>query len=543
MFDLIKLGLPKSKSFGLGLLLSVLQGLSAVALLATSAWLISRAAEHPPVMYLMIAVVGVRGFALGRSAFRYAERILLHDAAFRMLSATRPRIFRKLIPFAPAGLGLESRGDILTKIGSDTDSLQNLPLRVIAPLVQSLVVSFLTVLGMAFLLPSAALILLATLLVAVFVALPISSAFSKQAERKHADTLAKHSGQSLDYLEQLDVLVAYGWVDSAIRQLRMTDDVSLVHAKQKALSAGVGQALFSITSTLATIGTSYFGAQSVSQASQPGVLLAVFVLIPLALFDVILNLQPVMNSWRTYKASALRILEIETRDIPEVLSPGFGSKILNDFTNLELIEVSLAYPTGGAVLEKVSLKLSAGETLAITGPSGSGKSTLALALVRFLGLQSGSYLINGNPIDEYSEDSVHKTIGLVEQNPNVFLGTVRDNLLLAKPDSTDEELWQALQIVGLHETFSLRQGLATELGDRGVLISGGEAQRLALARALLANFSVIILDEPTANVDQMSGIQLVSDLLNAAKAQSNRAIVLITHDSNLSAMADRQIIL
>ena len=234
MFDLIKLGLPKSKSFGLGLLVSVLQGLSAVALLATSAWLISRAAEHPPVMYLMIAVVGVRGFALGRSVFRYAERILLHDAAFRMLSATRPRIYRKLIPFAPAGIGLESRGDILTKVGADTDSLQNLALRVIAPLVQAIVVSFLTVLGMALLLPSAAVILLLTLLAAVFIALPISSAISKQAERKQADTLAKHAGQSLDYLEHLDVLVAYGWVDSALRELRKTDEVSLAHAKQKA---------------------------------------------------------------------------------------------------------------------------------------------------------------------------------------------------------------------------------------------------------------------------------------------------------------------
>lgn len=543
MFDLIKLGLPKSKSFGLGLLVSVLQGLSAVALLATSAWLISRAAEHPPVMYLMIAVVGVRGFALGRSVFRYAERILLHDAAFRMLSATRPRIYRKLIPFAPAGIGLESRGDILTKVGADTDSLQNLALRVIAPLVQAIVVSFLTVLGMALLLPSAAVILLLTLLTAVFIALPISSAISKQAERKQADTLAKHAGQSLDYLEHLDVLVAYGWVDSALRELRKTDEVSLAHAKQKALSGGLGQALFSFTATLATIGTSYFGAQSVSQGSQPGVLLAVYVLIPLALFDVILSLQPVMNSWRTYKASAIRILEIETRNIPEVLSPGFGPKTLTGFRNLELNEVSIAYPAGNAVLKKVSLKLSAGEILAITGPSGSGKSTLALALVRFLGLQSGGYLINGNPIHEYSEDSIHRTIGLVEQDPNMFLGTVRDNLLLAKQDATNEEIWQVLQSVGLYETFSLRQGLETELGDRGVLISGGESQRLALARALLADFSVIILDEPTANVDQTSGIKLVSDLLKAAKEKPNRAVVLITHDSNLSAMADRQIIL
>ena len=171
--------------------------------------------------------------------------------------------------------------------------------------------------------------------------------------------------------------------------------------------------------------------------------------------------------------------------------------------------------------------------------SGSGKTTIALALLRFLELSSGRYQINGSDVADYSESSIRETIGLVEQDPTIFLGTVRANLLIARPMANDLELWNALRRVGLERLFANRQGLDTELGERGVLISGGEAQRLALARALLANFAVLVLDEPTANVDQVSARNLVSDLLAAAKLNSNRAIVLITHDVELAKLADK----
>ena len=179
MRRLIRLGLPNTRIFYLGLFISLLQAVSAVALLATSAWLISRASEQPPVMYLMIAVVGVRGFALGRAAFRYGERILLHDAAFKMLATTRPGIFEKLIPLSPAGLGDSSHGQVMSKVVADVDELQNLPLRVIAPIFQSFTVSILTVLGLALLLPSAALSLFLALLATFLIAMPLSGLVSR----------------------------------------------------------------------------------------------------------------------------------------------------------------------------------------------------------------------------------------------------------------------------------------------------------------------------------------------------------------------------
>lgn len=539
MRDELKIGLPKTTLFGLGLVVSALQGLSAVALLAASAWLISRAAEQPPVMYLMIAVVGVRGFALGRAAFRYGERLLLHDAAFRKLSEIRPRIFEKLIPFMPAGLGVQKRGDTITRVGADVDELQNLPLRVISPLFQSTLVAMFSVIGLGLLLPSAALILLLFLLAAFFIALPISGFISKHSDLERASVNAKLATQSIELLEHLDVLTAYGWLPAKLNGLSQTDEDLNRISRARSLGNGVGLALFSLLATGATLASALIGAQSVIDSDQPGVLLALFALIPMAVFDVVSNAQPTISAFRTYLSSAKRIIQLQNKQLPVALQPGFGNKKINKFRNLSLIDVAISYPDSEPVLEGFGFEIDAGQTIAIQGQSGSGKTTIALALLRFLDLRSGSYQINGSDVAGFSESSIRETIGLVEQDPKIFLGTVRANLLISNPKASDLELWNILNQVGLKILFANRQGLDTELGERGVLISGGEAQRLALARALLANFHVLVLDEPTANVDKDAAHNLVSDLLAAAKLNSNRAIVLITHDADLALLADR----
>lgn len=539
MRDEIKIGLPNTKIFGLGLVVSTLQGLSAVALLAASAWLISRAAEHPPVMYLMIAVVGVRGFALGRAGFRYGERLLLHESAFKKLSEIRPRIFEKLINFMPAGLGAQKRGDTITRVGADVDELQNLPLRVISPIIQSALVSVFAVIGLGLLLPSAALALLLFLLAAFFFAMPLSGLISKASDLERATVNAKFAAQSIELLEHLEVLIAYGWLSGKLKDLSKTDEVLNRISKRKSFGNGVGQAIFSLLATGATLVSALIGARSVESFEQPGVMLALIALVPLAVFDVVSNAQPAVSAFRTYRSSAKRILQMQSRQLPAALLPGFGNQEISGFKNLNLRQVAIAYPESTPVFQGFDFDLNAGETIAIQGQSGSGKTTIALALLRFLDLNSGSYQINGSDAEKYSESSIRKSIGLVEQDPTIFLGTVRANLLIAHPEASDVELWNILDRVGLKRLFANRQGLETELGERGVLISGGEAQRLALARALLTDFQVLVLDEPTANVDQDSARNLLEDLLAAAKFNSNRAIVLITHDADLAKLADK----
>ena len=519
--------------------MGVLQAVSAVALLATSAWLISRAAEQPPVMYLMIAVVGVRGFALGRASFRYGERILLHDSSFRMLASIRPRIFEKLIPFAPGGLGGINRGEVLARVVGDVDELQNLPLRVISPMSQAVGVSLLTILGMAMLLPSAAIILLFTLLAAFFVAMPLTGWLSRSADSSKARINELLAKQSLELLENYDVWLAYGWLSKHREQINQTEKSLTKVNNSTSFSTGLGQSLFSLLSTIATLYTAWVGAGAVSAGLQPGVLLAVFTLLPIAVFDVVANAQSSVSAWHRFSASAKRVDDLLQQPLPGIIDPVSGEREVLRFDSLRFESVDLRYPTGPVVVREVSFTLRQGETLVLRGPSGSGKSSVALAAARFLEPIKGNIFLNENLIGVYQLHSLRARIGYVEQNPTIFLGSLRDNLLIAKTTATDSELNEVLEKVGLGQTFKLRDGLETQLGERGVMISGGEAQRIALARALLANFDVLILDEPTANVDQETALGLVKDLLQAAKQSANRAVILITHDEKLSSFADK----
>ena len=539
MRRLLKLGMPQSFGFRLGLLVSVLQGLSGVALLATSAWLISRASEQPPVMYLSIAVVGVRGFALGRASFRYAERILLHDSSFRMLAKQRPKILAKLIPFAPAGISAQGHGQVMSRVVGDVDELQNLPLRVLSPLIQSVAVSVIAVVGLGFLLPSAGLALALCLVGAFALAMPLAGLISKASDAQLSPVKADFANQSLDLLEHLDLLTSFGWV--ANRRANLDDSEAKLKRliTKSSVSTGLGLALLSLLSITATVSLSFLGAGSVSSGANPGVLLAVFALVPMAVFDSVQASAPIVSAWQRFRQSALRINEILEREVPAAIAPTSGHATLKRFETLRLENATAFYPGASTpAFKNINLDLIAGETLALQGNSGSGKSTVANVLLNFLNLETGEYLVNGLPVELYSNESLHQTIGYLEQNPTIFMGTVRANLLLAEPTASDQDLEGVLRRVGIWKMFEAREGLDTELGERGIFISGGEAQRLALARALLADFNVLIVDEPTSNVDQAAGFGLVKDILQIARDGSSRAILLITHDSDLAQLAD-----
>lgn len=541
MINFLKFGIPRNRYFSLGLLVGLLQGISSVALLATSAWLISRASEQPPVMYLMIAVVGVRGFALGRATFRYGERVLLHDSSFRMLTKWRPTVFEKLIPFSPAGFRAVGRSQILSRVVSDVDEFQNLPLRVISPLSQSVGVSVISTIGLAMVLPAAAAILALALFAAFLIAMPLSGWLGKNADISKARINANLAEQSLEILENHDVWLAYGWMAKRRERLNQIENELTKINNSTSISSGVGQALLSLLTTVATLGTAWVGARAVASELQPGVLLAVFTLLPLAVFDVVTNAQPVVSAWRRFIASANRVDELLQQPVPAIIQPSNGAQIASEFKSLRFESVSLRYPTGPVVANGITFALHEGETMVLHGVSGAGKTSVALAATRFLEPINGSIFLNDNPIGEYQIENVRERIGYVEQDPMIFMGTLQDNLLIAKPTASTSELNQVLDKVGLGSTFELREGLLTQLGERGSLISGGEAQRVALARALLADFDVLILDEPTANVDQATSFGLVKDLLSAAKQRKNRAVILITHDKQLSAFADQVI--
>ena len=539
---LIMIGLPRDKYFGWGLLVSALQGLSAVALLAASAWLISRAAEVSSIVYLGVAIVGVRGFAVGRAAFRYFERLLLHESAFRMLASRRPQIFERLAPFIPAGVSRVGRGEAMARVVNDVDELQNLSLRVVAPLVQSVFVSVASVFFIWLLLPKAGLALMLVLLAAFFVAIPVSARLASQSDRSTAPLRARMSDLTLDLLENLDVYIAYGWVEAKRAEFNQIEVELRKSIAKSAVSNGLGASLFTLLSTSAVLAGAWFGGVAVSSQSVPGASLAVFVLLPLAIFEVIQAAQPAFSAYRKYEVSAERVSELLDRQVPKELRIEAGDRALERFESIELRSVSITYPeTLEPALENFDLSIRPGESVMLFGESGAGKSSVALLLARLIQPSSGEYLIDGERAGVYELSAVRRIVGLVEQNPMVFLGDVRANLMFAKPGASDAELKEVLSQVGLWSMFADREGLNTQLGDRGVLISGGEAQRLALARAILAQFQVLILDEPTANVDSASAGALIAELLRVARGSGDRAVVLISHEERFRALVDRSV--
>ena len=537
--NIVRIGMPRNLGFTAGLVVSILQGLSAVALLATSSWLISRASERPNIVFISLAVVGVRAFAVGRAAFRYGERILLHDAAFRMLTQQRPKLLTKWISLAPVGLVRVSKGKALQKVVSDVDELQNLSLKVVAPLTQSIVVSLVAAGFLTVFAPVAGLALLMTSFAALLIALLLSGHAFKTSERAQHNSRARIAAQSLTAIEGSELFSAYGWADELLDELHQEDCRLLAQEQKSSWTRGLVQGSFSILSILTSLATAWVGASMIDEGSQPGVLLAVFALVPMAVFDVLAGSQTVSQAWNSYRNSAMSVesqleaavpkqipLEVE----PELADGHAELLSLDGFSSIEFRNVSASYPASDQVaLSNLNFKVSKGQRMLITGPSGAGKSTVANLLLRFLEPESGELLLNGRPISDFSIASVRRLIGLIEQQPTIFSGTVRQNLLIAKPFAIDDELKMVLNRVGLWSTLERRGGLDLFVGEQGMLLSGGEVARLAMARSLLSGFELLVLDEPTANLDFETGKQTLRELISVAE-RATLTVILISHD-------------
>ncbi|HYI34402.1 MAG TPA: thiol reductant ABC exporter subunit CydC [Glaciibacter sp.] len=547
--SILSLALPRTRRFLPGLLAGLVGAASAVGLLAASAWLITRAAEQPPILYLSFAVVGVRAFALGRSAFRYLERLWSHDAAFRQLTTLRMGVFARLVPRAPAGLADVNRGDLLARLVRDVDSLQDLPLRVVQPLATALLIAGISVVGVWQVLPAAAIALAIFLVLAGVVGTVASGVLAARSERSLASLRGALAGDVLEVVENLDVLAAFGALDGRLASLAHGDERLRRASLRSALGSGVQAAVASLFAGLASVVALLWGIpalQSGGPAALDGPSFAVIVLVPMAVFEVYAAMPAAISVWRQVRSSAARVAGVVPDGLPAEI-PAEMTDPAPDVTDaggaadasprtlhpgatpvLELIGVGARWPgQTHPALSGVSLRLAPGDRLHLAGPSGSGKTTLAQALVRFVEY-TGSYRLGGVEARELSPSEVRSVVGLCEQRPWLFDDSIRQNLLFARDSATDEDLLAVLDRVGLGAWVTERGGLDARVGERGALVSGGQAQRIALARALLADFPVLIVDEPTANVDQEQGERLVRDILVAAASES-RAVLLISH--------------
>jgi thiol reductant ABC exporter CydC subunit len=534
LLQTIALARPAAGRLALATLLGAGAVAAAIGLIATSAWLISRSAQRPQESAVAIAIVGVQFFALSRGLCRYAERVVGHDAAFRVLSDLRVSVYERLERLAPLGLPAFGSGDLLARLIGDIDSLQDLLLRVLPPFAIALLVGAATVGLVWWMLPAAGLILLVALLITATLVPWLTGTLAARAEARQAAARGELTASVVDLIEGAPELAVNGATVEQLGRAMAADAEVTQLAGAAARTAGIGQGLSSLCVGLAMWGALVVGVSAVHAGRLEGVLLAGIVLIPLVAFELVSGLPSATQTLQRVRRSAARVFEVMDTP-PPVLEPthqlAFAdgeARVPRREHALRVTDLRYRYPGQTRwALDGVDLDLSPGRRVALVGPSGAGKSTLAAMLLRFLPYESGSVTLDGVELGELDGDVIRRAVGLVSQDAHVFDSTLEENLRLAKRDATQAELDHALGAARLLDwTSALPAGLQTEVGERGARLSGGQRQRLAIARALLADFGVLILDEPGEHLDTPTADAIVADMLTITEG---RTTLLITH--------------
>jgi ATP-binding cassette subfamily C protein CydC len=528
---LVALARPRGARFALGVLAGAVATGSAVALLAVSAWLIATAAQQPLITALSVAVVATRALGVTRGLARYLERLVTHDAALRTLADVRVRVFRRL---AATGLRLRS-GDLVTRLVSDVDGVQDLLVRGLAPPLSALLTGAGAVVLALVVLTPAGLLLAAGLLLGGLVVPLAAAAAGRGPGRRRAAARAELSAATVDALHGAPDLLAYGALDGALARVEAADAVLTRTARSDARLLGLGAGASALLAGLTVAGTLLLGVAAVEAGTLSTVPLAVLVLVALGSFEVVAPLPAVATRLGALRAAGARLFAVLDAEPavrvrpaaparPEAGQPDAG----RPEPGLRIRGLSVRYgPDEPWALRDLDLDLPPGRRVAVVGPSGAGKSTLAAVLFRFRDPDAGSVHLDGVDLTALEPERARAVISGVPQDPHVFAGTVRANLLLARPGATDAELTAVLDRVRLTGALAPAGGLDADTGVRGDRLSGGMRRRLALARALLADPRVLVLDEPTAHLDPTTRDAVLDDVLAATEG---RTVVLITHD-------------
>ncbi|SEC97341.1 ATP-binding cassette, subfamily C, CydCD [Nocardioides exalbidus] len=509
---------------GTATLLGALSTASGVALTATAGWLITRASEQPPVLHLMVAIVGVRLFGLARPVLRHAERVLSHDVVLRELAERRARVYADLVPLVPGRLG-PRRGDLLTSVVDDVDALLDERLRVRQPVVTAALVGVAAAVLAGLVAPTAGVVVAAVVATGVvaFLLARRGAATAEPAVVAHRAALGTRVEEVAHGLRELE---QWGATEAA---LRLVDEQSTALSDAVRRSSRASAAGAALTTAAAGIGVVAV-ATLVDPARVSPALLALLLLVPLALSDVTSGLADA-GALSVRARAARRRLDRLSATAPAVLSPAVPDPLPGTH-DLVLDEVALGWDDVPVL--SLDLTLRAGEHVGVTGASGSGKSTLAATLVRFIDPVAGDVRlgpVESGAVDlrRLTLDDVRRTVGLVDDDPHVFASTVAENVRLARPGASDDEVRAALTAARLGPWVAgLPDGIGTHVGAGSREVSGGERARLALARSLLADPAVLVLDEPTAHLDGPTARAVATGLIESA-TRAGRSVVWITH--------------
>ncbi len=514
----------------LAILLGCVMIASNMLLLGMAAYLIAAAALGPLLVMLTLPIYIVQVMSVIRSCSRYAERLVSHNVTFRLLARLRVWLYSRLKPLAPALLLSYRSGDVLTRLVADIEELQNVYLRAVSPIIVALVISLLSFYIFSIFSPVLAWVALAFLIVAGFGIPFLTGMLARGIGRQQLAVRAELNAQIVDGVQGVQDLLAFGRAGDQRQKLASLDKKLAQLQRRMAFISGLEQALNDLMSNLALLALLALAIPLVAARAINGVYLGFLALIILASFEAVLPLGQAFQFLGTSLAAADRLFTVADTS-PTVAEPASPLPIADRSQQghtLEFSSVSFAYPSGeGNAVSDVSFSLASGRRIALVGPSGSGKSTLLRLALRFWDPAAGTICLNGQDIRRYALDDLRALIGVVEQDTCLFNDTLRGNLLLARPDAGEGELERVLEQAQLTSLVrQLPQGLKTWVGEQGLRLSGGERQRVAIARALLKDAPLLILDEPTANLDPLTE-RAVLDALDVL--MQGRSVLLITH--------------
>jgi len=515
----------------LSVLLSSITILASVALMGTSAWLISTAAIAVSVAELGVSTVGTRFFGITRAVFRYLERLVSHDVTFRLLAKLRIWFYEKLEPLAPARLMNFRSGDLLARIIGDVETLENFYVRVVSPPLTAIVVGTVTAIFLASFYPLLAPVYL-TFYLSLGLLLPIlAQTTSRKSAEQTISLRADLQTNLVDGIQGMADLIAYGRADERLTQIAATADNYGNAQRRMARVTGIHSALGTLLTNLGMWTILFLTIPQIINGSIAGPMLASLTLLTLASFEAVLPLPLAAQMWNSAREAARRLFEVV--DIEPEIKENSEQSIENSKTHslistLQLSNLSFTYPSQTTpALQHVTFNLQPNTSLAIVGPSGAGKSTIANLLLRFWDYKVGEITLGGESLKALNQDQVRERCGYVSQNTYFFNTSIYENLRFARKKVTREEVEAACKSAQIHDfILSLPQGYDTLIGEQGLRLSGGERQRLAIARALIKDAPILILDEPTANLDPLTEQQVLETLFKVMKQKTS---LLITH--------------
>lgn len=512
----------------LGVALAIVTLLASIGLLTLSGWFLSASAVVGVAgvysFNYMLPAAGVRGAAIIRTAGRYFERLVSHDATFRVLEHLRVFAFSKLLPLSPAGLARFRQGELLNRLVADVDTLDHLYLRVISPLVGALVVIAVVTLGLSWLDVTLALTLGGIMLGTLLLLPPLFYRAGKPTGEALTHYRASYRQQLTAWLQGQAELTLFGASDRYRDEMEASELAWHEAQRRQAGLTALSQAVMLLISGVAVVLMLWMAAGGVGGNDAPGALIALFVFCALAAFEALAPVTGAFQHLGQVIASARRVTQIVEQK-PDVTFPD-ASQSAPENVALALNDVAFRYPgQTEPALRGITLDIRAGEHIALLGRTGCGKSTLLQLLTRAWDVSTGAITLNGERIETFSEAALRAAMSVVPQRVHLFSATLRDNLLLAAPEARDEALRAVLERVGLEKLLE-GSALNAWLGEGGRQLSGGELRRLAIARALLHNAPLLLLDEPTEGQDAETEKQILDLLAEVAK---EKTMLMVTH--------------